>query len=87
MPRFLRFNPRTVYFKPQGIPLRALEEVVLLPDETEALKLHELDGMEQTDAAESMKISQPTFARILGSAYKKVADAIINGKAIRIERN
>jgi len=83
--RCLRFRPNVYYFKPQGIPLRFLEEVVLLPDELEALKLHEVDGLEQIEAAQKMKISQPTFARILESAQKKVAQAIIKGKAIRIE--
>ena len=85
IPRCVRFNPDVYYFKPQGIPLRMLEEVVLLPDELEALKLHDVDGFEQIKAAEKMKISQPTFARILDSAYKKIAEAIIKGKAIRIE--
>ena len=81
----MRFNPDVIYFKPQGIPLRMLEEVVLRADELEALKLYDVDGLEQTKAAEKMKISQPTFARILDSAYKKIADALIKGKAIRIE--
>ena len=81
----MRFNPDVIYFKPQGISLRMLEEVVLRADELEALKLHDVDGLEQTKAAEKMKISQPTFARILDSAYKKIADALIKGKAIRIE--
>jgi len=81
----VRFNPDVIYFKPQGISLRMLEEVVLRADELEALKLYDVDGLEQTKAAEKMKISQPTFARILDSAYKKIADALIKGKAIRIE--
>jgi len=55
-----------------------------LPDELEALKLYEIDSLEQTEAAEKMKISQPTFARILNSAHKKIAKALIKGKAIRI---
>ncbi len=84
-PRCLRFKPNVYYFKPQGVPLRFLEEVILLPDELEALKLHEVDGLEQVEAAQKMKISQSTFARILESAQKKVAQAIIKGKAIRIE--
>ena len=66
--------------------MRELEEMVLFPDELEALKLHEVDGLEQIEASEKMKISQPTFARLLGSANKKVAEAIIKGKAIRIEK-
>jgi len=84
IPRCMRFNPNVYYFKPQGIPLRGLEEVVLLPDELEALKLYEVDGLEQTKAAKKMEISQPTFARILASANKKVSEALIKGKAIRM---
>lgn len=57
-----------------------------MPDELEALKLYEVDGLEQTEAAKKMKISQPTFARLLGSAHKKVAQAIISGQAIRIDK-
>ena len=83
--RCLRFKPSVRYFKPQGIPLRHLEEVVLLPDELEVLKLYEVDGLDQKQAALKMKISQPTFARILDSAIKKVVLAIIKGKAIKIE--
>ncbi|PIY72015.1 hypothetical protein COY87_03250 [Candidatus Roizmanbacteria bacterium CG_4_10_14_0_8_um_filter_33_9] len=82
--RCLRFKPNVYYFKPQGISLRSLEEVILLPDEVEALKLYEVDGLDQKHAAEKMKISQPTFARILDNSIKKVASAIIKGKAIKI---
>lgn len=85
--RCLRFNPNTTYFKPRGVPMWHLEEVVLLPDEIEALKLYEVDGLDQTKSAEKMNISQPTFARILDSANKKIADAIIKGKAIKIEKD
>ncbi|MFC1845725.1 DUF134 domain-containing protein [Candidatus Dependentiae bacterium] len=84
-PRFLQGNPKVLYFKPRGIPMRCLEEVVLLPDEFEALKLHDVDNLKQEDAAKQMQISQPTFARILDKAYKKLAQAIVEGKAIRIE--
>ena len=86
IPRCVYFNPEVTYFKPQGIPLRLLEEVTLMPDEVEALKLYEIDGLEQTKAAKKMKVSQPTFARILASATKKTARAIIEGKAIKIEK-
>jgi predicted DNA-binding protein (UPF0251 family) len=86
IPRCMRFRPNVYYFKPRGIPLQELEEVVLLPDELEALKLYEVDQLEQVEASEKMGISQPTFARLLGSANKKIAQAIIYGKAIRIER-
>ncbi len=85
IPRCVRFSPGVFYFKPQGIPLRQLEEINLKSDELEALKLYEIDNLEQVAAAGKMKISQPTFARILGSANKKIAEAIVMGKAIRIE--
>jgi len=86
IPRCIKFRPDVYFFKPQGIPLRELEEIVLFPDELEALKLYEVDGLEQTKAAGKMKISQPTFARLLNSAHKKIAEAIIKGKAIKIEK-
>ena len=87
IPRCVRFSPKVSYFKPQGIPLRLLEEVCLEADELEALKLYEVDNISQTVAAEKMKISQSTFARILDSANQKTADALINGKAIRLEKS
>lgn len=85
-PRCLRFKPNVYYFKPQGIPLRHLEELILKPDEIEALKLHDIDGLEQIEAAKKMQISQSTFARILNCTYKKLAEAVIKGKAIKIEK-
>jgi len=66
--------------------LSGLDEVVLERDELEALKLHDVDELEQIDAAKKMEISQPTFGRIIDRAYKKIARAIIEGKAIRIEK-
>lgn len=86
-PRCLRFKPGVCYFKPQGVPLRFLEEIELLPDELEAIKLYDVDELEQAEAAKKMKISQPTFARVLKSAHKKIAQAIIFGKAIKIIKN
>ncbi len=86
-PRHLRFNPGVMYFKPRGVPLSELEEVELLGDELEALKLHDVDGLDQIEAAKKMNVSQPTFGRILDKAYKKIAKAIIGGKAIKIVKN
>ena len=83
--RRLRFKPRAHYFKPQGIPLRQLEEIILTKEEMEAVKLKDFDGLEQTEAAEKMKTSQSTFQRILVSARAKVAESLAKGKALRIE--
>lgn len=82
--RHLKFNPNVRYFKPQGIPMRVLEEIVVEPDEIEAIKLYEVEEFDQKACAKKMGISQPTFARTLDRANKKIADALINGKAIRI---
>lgn len=85
-PRRLQFQPNVYYYKPVGVPMRELEEVSLLPDELEALKLHDVDGLNHIESAQRMGVSQPTFGRILDSVYKKIANAVINGKAIRIEK-
>ena len=77
--------PEVNYFKPAGIPLRVLEEVRLSIEEAEAIRLKDLEGLEQEQCAEKMSISRPTFQRVLGSARQKVGDALLNGKAIRIE--
>ena len=77
--------PQSVYFKPAGIPLRLIEEVVLKVDELEAIRLADLEDMYQEDAAGRMGVSRQTFGRILESAHKKVADTFVNGKALRIE--
>lgn len=66
--------------------MTSLENVDLSVDEFEAIRLKDLEGLEQTAAADSMRISQPTFHRIIEAARKKMADALVNGKAIRIER-
>ena len=90
MPRPRRFRwvsaqPNSTYFKPRGIPLAALEEVILTVEEHEALRLADLEGLHQEDAAEKMSVSRATFGRIVTSARRKIADALVNAKAIRVE--
>ena len=82
--RCIRFNPRTKYFKPQGIPMRSLEVIELSREEVEALRLKNIKGLEQIECAKKMKTSQSTFQRILSSANQKVSKALIQGKAIKI---
>jgi len=77
--------PGVTYFKPAGIPLKDLVEIRLSVEEAEALRLKELEGLEQEQGAEKMNISRQTFQRILATARQKVVDALLNGKAIRIE--
>ena len=67
--RRIRSTPGSSYFKPRGIPLSVLEEVVLSFDEFEAVRLADLDGLYQDQAAEKMGISRQTFGRIIESAH------------------
>ncbi|GAF24787.1 DUF134 domain-containing protein [Neomoorella thermoacetica] len=83
--RRVEFLPGVTYFKPAAVPLRELEEVVLAVEELEAIRLKDKEGLEQEDCAARMGVSRPTFVRILNSARDKVADALVNGKAIRVE--
>ncbi len=76
--------PAASYFKPVGIPMRELEELVLGLDELEAMRLTDLDGLHQVDAATRMGVSRQTIGNILNSAHRKLADALLNGKALRI---
>jgi predicted DNA-binding protein (UPF0251 family) len=84
-PRYVEEPARVDRFKPAGIPARDLEEVVLGMDELEALRLADLEGLYQEAAAERMNISRPTFGRLIASARRKVAEALVEGKALRIE--
>ncbi|MBU3964528.1 DUF134 domain-containing protein [Patescibacteria group bacterium] len=82
--RRIRFNPHITYFKPQGVPMRNLEVIELTAEEVEALRLRNIKGLVQVQCAKLMNTSQSTFQRILSSAYKKITESLINGKAIRI---
>ena len=77
--------PQFSYFKPLGVPVRILDKVTLSVEEMEAIRLKDMEGLEQEASAKKMCISRPTFHRILQSARKKLADALITGKAIQIE--
>ncbi len=82
--RRVNFLPPVKYFKPAGVPIRNVEEVCLSIEEVEAIRLKDLEGLEQAESAEMMNISRPTFHRVLNSAHNKIAEALFGGKAIRI---
>ena len=84
-PRFVTGEPCVDFFKPRGIPLRELEKECLSVEELEALKLVDIKGLYQEDAAERMEVSRPTFQRVLRSARGKVARCLVDGKALGIE--
>lgn len=82
--RKIEFSPNVTYFKPRGVPMTELEAVRLELDEVEALRLADLESLYQADAAQRMGISRQTFANIVGRARQKVAEALIQGKALEI---
>ena len=83
--RWVKCEPRERCFRPLCKPLNKLEGVYLTLDEFEAVRLACLEELKHIDAAKLMKISRPTFSRILTSAHRKIADGLVNIKAIRIE--
>jgi uncharacterized protein len=83
--RRIAFEPGVVYFKPAGVPLVSLTEVCLSLDELEAVRLADFEGLYQDQAAKRMNVSRQTFGRIVEQGRKKIADALVNGKALKIE--
>lgn len=83
--RWVTCDPGERCFRPQCKPLNKLKGITLNLDEFEVLRLAHLEGYDQAKIARQMKIHQSTISRILTSAHKKIADALVNIKAIRIE--
>ena len=83
--RWVKCEPGERCFRPQCKPLNKLDGVFLTIDEFEAIRLADYEGLKQQEAAERMRISRPTFSRIISSAHSKVGDALLNVKAIRID--
>lgn len=83
--RLVAFEPDVSYFKPRGIPMIELAEVCLTVDEREAIRLADQLGLSQEAAGRRMGVSRATFGRIIQRARRTVADALISGKAIRID--
>ncbi len=83
--KIVNHDPKITYFKPSGVPLNKLEEIEITIDELETLRLSCLEKKSQTDAAKEMDVHQSTFQRTLTRAREKITDALVNGKAIKIE--
>lgn len=83
--RWIKCEPNERCFRPRCKPLSKLGDVYLTLDEFEAVRLADLEELKQEDAARKMRISRPTFSRIITSAHNKIADGLVNIKAIRIE--
>jgi len=82
--RRLARAPRREIYKPASVPLERLKQVILLPEELEALRLADLDGLSQQEAAAQMGVSRSTFQRILQRARRQVALALVEGQALRL---
>jgi len=83
--RFILQEPGVTYFKPQGIPLKILEQTQITVDELEAVRLTDYLGLSHEEAARQLQVSRPTVTRMLAKAHKSIAEALVTGKAIRIE--
>jgi predicted DNA-binding protein (UPF0251 family) len=83
--RRLHHEPQPAIFKPVGLPLERLEQVTLLHEELEALRLADLEGQHQAEAALQMSVSRSTFQRLVTEARRKVTSALVNGAALQIE--
>ena len=84
--RRIGHNPNTTFFKPAGIPARALETTTIELDELEAMRLVDGEELKQTEAAEQMDISQSTIARLLSNGRKKTALALAHGQALKLQQ-
>lgn len=85
--RKIRCSPASYYFKPRGIRMTDLQEVILEVDELEAIRLGDMLKYSHEEAASKMKISRATFGRIINKARQKVAEGMIHGHAIRISED
>ncbi|MEW6335133.1 MAG: DUF134 domain-containing protein [Thermodesulfobacteriota bacterium] len=83
--RRIGIMPEKTCFQPEGATLSPIEVVFLTLDEYEAIRLADLDGLYQAQAASRMNVSRQTFGRIIGAARRKVADVLVHGKILKIE--
>jgi predicted DNA-binding protein (UPF0251 family) len=80
----VRYCPKTRFFKPDPAPSTDLHVIDLSPEETEALRLKNIKDLDQNEAALAMNVSQSTFQRVLASAHKKVSEAVVYGRPLRL---
>ncbi len=83
--RWVETEPGVTFFKPRGIPLRSLQQIVITVDELEAMRLADFLEMTQEEVAQQMQVSRPTVTRMLSRAHRAVAEALVHGKAICIQ--
>lgn len=84
--RIIEADHSSICFKPCKIKRHSLEQIQLLEDEMEALRLSDYEGLYQQECADKMGISRTTFSRLIISAHQKIADALLNTKALHVQR-
>ena len=82
--RKISFEPECTLFKPCGVPKSELETISIMLEELEAMRLKDIQGLNQAECAELMSVSRQTFQNIIESARKKAALALTTGKGIHI---
>ena len=82
--RRVEFFPDSTYFVPMGVPSCALEQIDIMMEELDAMRLKDIEGLNQEECAQRMNVSRQTFQNIIDSARKKVAISLTQGKAINI---
>ena len=82
-PRFVSAYPAIAAFVPQG--MRVTGEVFMSVEELEAIRLSDFEHLDQETAADMMEVSRHTYGRILANARSIVAQALVTGKALKIE--
>jgi len=84
--RHIEIDHSHLCYKPCGYDKESLDKISLLEEEVEAIRLSDYEGLYHEECAKKMGISRTTFSRILAKAHKKIADAFLNTKAIRINK-
>jgi len=82
--RKVEFFPEDTYFMPYGKKKCEIDEIMLMIEELEAMRLKDIEGLNQEECALKMEVSRQTFQNIIDSARKKVAVALTQGKAVNI---
>ncbi|WEM42736.1 DUF134 domain-containing protein [Photobacterium sp. DA100] len=83
--RRIRCRPAYSCFKPNGVPMSELDSLPLAADELEALRLVDLNGLSQQDAAQELGVSRQTLGNIVAAARHKVASALVKGMALELD--
>jgi len=83
--RWVKCEPGERSFRPKGVPVKDLEDIFLTLDEFEAVRLADYEQLTQVQAAKQMKVHRSTISRILTAAHKKIADAFVNKKSIKVQ--